>query len=66
MELHKGIIAAVLATVAAGAAVKVSGRSRPPLKAMATSSSLVASPSAGPLDAGVALGRSIFFAASLW
>ena len=65
MELHKGIIAAVLATVAAGAAVKVSGRSRPPLKAMATSSSLAASPSAGPLDARVALGRSIFFDASL-
>jgi cytochrome c peroxidase len=75
VEVHKGIAAALLAIVAAGAAMKVTHRSAAPIPASAASARPVPAASAGarhdlgrqegPLDARVALGRSIFFDASL-
>ncbi len=65
MELSKGIAAVLLSAVAAGAAMKVTRRSAPPLAPRSAMTGPVAAASAGPLDARVALGRSIFFDASL-
>jgi cytochrome c peroxidase len=66
MELRHGIAAVLLTTMAVGVAMKASHRSDPAGAASsASSASLPAMASAGPLDARITLGRSIFFDANL-
>ncbi len=70
MELRRGIAAMLLALVATGAAMEVSRRDAPTRSASAAASSSSVSASsaqgpAAPLDARVALGRSIFFDTNL-